>query len=771
MMTPAAGMHRGFLASQSAESLRRSATPAIKAQISICRFPAVPSKRPTSVRKLAAACLLGGTCLSAPAWSQEDPRGETVDLAADQLFIDSDTGDVRAVGRVLLQRDGYTLKAGEIRYSEKTGEAEALGAVELIMPNGNRILAPRVKLENALRDAFVEDIRLILTDGAQVAAKSGVRQGDTTTLEHAVYSPCKVCNDGSGEQPLWQLKAVRVTHDREKRRLYYDDATLEVFGVPVLWTPYFSHPDPTVDKASGLLPLDIQTTRNLGFVIGVPYYHVFNDSQDATITPTFTTREGLLLEAEYRHHLGFGQFDVGGSITKDSDDRVEDGRTYRGHVSSAGWMKHSDNWRSTYQVNWASDDTYLRRYDISDADTLISEYLLEGFYDRSYVSARAIGFQGLRIEDVAGQTAFALPLIDAEFIPKFKPLGGTMRFRGNALALHRTSGQDTQRLSLSGNWQRRWITPMGFVIDADALVRTDAYNLDDINQSNQQDELDFSGTFGSGSGSEWRNLARVTGTVTWPLVKFTDSGSHTVEPIAEITLSPRRGTPDNIVNEDSRAFELNDLNLFSADRAAGYDLWEEGSRLTYGVRWRYEGAEWRTDVMLGQSWRISGTDLVFADGAGLEGDVSDLVGRTLISYRNWLDFEHRYRVDEQNFAVRRNEINVTAANEKRGLTVGYLKLDRDLTFINREDREEIRANAFYQIDQNWRLSGGSIHRLTGATVGDVTEDDGGVEYDVGISYSNECIELGVRLRETFTSDRDVEPGTSILFRLKLKNLG
>lgn len=731
---------------------------------------------PSRIRSVAAACLLGATCLSTPAFAQQaDENGDIIDLSADRIFLDSETGEVRAVGRVLLQRDGYTLRAGEIRYNEKTGDAEASGAVELILPDGNRILAPKLQLRDELKRAFVDDIRLVMADGAQAAAKSGVRDDNIITLDNAVYSPCKVCADGSGEQPLWQLKAVRVTHNREKRRLYYDDATLEVFGIPILWTPHFSHPDPTVDKASGLLPLDIQTSQNLGFVLGVPYYHVFNDSQDATITPVLTTREGLFLKGEYRHHLGFGQYKMDGSITyvdeRDDNGQLTGNSEFRGHFGSEGQLNHSRSWRSTYQVNWASDDTYLRRYDISDADTLISEYLLEGFFGRSYVSARALGFQGLRVEDIAGETPFALPLIDAEFIPDFKPLGGTVRLKGNALALYRTSGQDTQRVSLSAGWQRRWITPMGFVIDADALIRSDAYNLDDIDESVQQDEIDFSGTFGSTNGTEWRNLARVTGTVTWPLVKFTEGGSHTIEPIAEITLSPRRGTPDNIVNEDSRAFELNDLNLFSPDRAAGYDLWEEGSRVTYGMRWRYEGKDWQTDVMVGQSWRISGTNLVFADGAGLEGDSSDIVGRTLISYKDWIEFEHRYRVDEESFAVRRNEFNVSLANEKRGIRLGYFKLDRDLNFINREDREEIRASGFYQIDSNWRLAGGFTHRLSGATVSGIVEENGGVEYDVGVTYANECIELGLRWRERFTSDRDVEPGTAILFRLKLKNLG
>lgn len=732
-------------------------------------------------RLLASTCVVALLSAASPAFAQQSPLEkekageEKIDLAADQITYDQTTGVIRAIGRVLLRRDGYTLEAAEIIYNEKTGEAEASGAVMLITPGGDRIYSPRIKLEDTLEKAFVEDIRLLMADGAQVRAVSGERdeESGTMSLKRAVYSPCKVCAENGDKEPLWQIKAVKVVHDKEKRRLYYDDAVLEVLGIPVMWTPAFSHPDPTVDKASGLLPLDIQTTRNLGFYAAVPYYYVIDDSKDITVTPTITTKEGLLLSTEYRQHVGIGQFQFGGSITytdeRDSMNVKTGDQEFRGHVESFGQFAHNDSWRSTYQVNWASDDTYLRRYDFSDADTLVSEYLLEGFLGRSYVSARTLAFQGLRVEDQAGQTAYALPLIDVEYIPNFKPLGGTVSLNGNAVALHRTSGMDTQRVSLSANWQKRWIANNGIILDADLLARSDLYNLND---TELLDEIEFAGTFGASSqGSEWRNLARATATVSWPFVKYNGSSTQTIEPILEITLSPRDGTPDNIVNEDSRAFELNSLNLFSADRTSGYDLWEEGSRATYGLRWGLETGKWTADVLVGQTWRISGTDNVLAEGAGLEGDLSDIVGRTSVSYDGWIDLEHRYRLDDNSFKFLRNEIDVTFGDETKNLRVGYFAINRDLDISNREDREEIRMSGFYYFKENWKLLGSYTYRLDGAFRNLADEGSGNVRHSLGIAYTNECIELGLTWRETFTRDRDVEPGTSILFQIKLKNLG
>lgn len=764
-------------------ALRSLKAQAIKSQTKSGERIKVPPFSSKFLMRVSRIAVLASIPLGMPSalLAQDSPsatvaNAEKIELKADQLIYNAETGVVRAVGRVYIKRDGYILEAGEVLYNEKTGDAEAFGAVMLTTPSGDKVFAPRMRLEDTLKRAFVEDIRLLMTDGSQVRAVSGSRDADAgrTTMERAVYSPCKVCAaEGGDKQPLWQIKAVKVVHDKEKRRLYYDDAVLEILGIPVLWTPKFSHPDPTVDKASGILPLDIQTTKNLGFYAAVPYYHVFNDSIDATVTPIITSKEGLILGGEYRQHIGYGKFQFGGSITRtdgrDANNLITGDKEFRGHITSEGVFEHSKNWRSTYQLNWASDDTYLQRYDISFADTLVSEYKLEGFFGRSYISARTVGFQGLRVEDISGETAYALPLIDAEYISKFKPLGGTIRLRGNALSLLRTEGQDTQRVSVSANWQRRWISPKGFVLDADALLRSDLYHINDVEL---QDEAAFGGTFGgTASGSEWRNLARFTGTVTWPLVKFTKNASHTIEPILELTVSPRRGTPDDIVNEDSRAFELNDLNLFSPERASGFDIWEEGSRFTYGMRWKFEQGDLQTDVLIGQTWRIDSTSVVLENGAGLEGEFSDIVGRTTVSYKNWVDLEHRYRLDEQSFAFLRNEIDVVFGDDSKNLRVGYFKLDRGLSFTNREDREEIRASGFYKVAENWKLFGTFSRRLEGAVKNEVPEEQGNIEYSVGIAYQNECIEVGITLRETYTRDRDIEPGTSILFQLKLTNLG
>ncbi len=687
---------------------------------------------------------------------------DLIEFEADQVRFDEESGDIIAVGNVFMRRDGYEVRARQVRINERTGEAVAEGAVEITLPSEERIIAPMVRLDDTLRQAFVENFRLILTDNAQVVAAGGQHDeaSGITTLDRAVYSPCVVC-ENSEEPPVWQIKAVRVVHDRGKRRLTYRNASLEFFGVPVIWTPYFSHPDPTVDRASGFLPFQIRTRNELGIVLEAPYHYVIDESQDLTVTPIITTREGAVIAAEYRRHIGWGEFTVEGSATRtdvnDADGNDTGESEFRGHFSGKGYLNHANGWQSDFDLNIASDDTYLRRYNFSNVDTLVSSYSLQNFIDQSFLSARALGFQGLRLEDDQGLTPFALPLIEAELVAPFRPLGGTWTLGTNALVLTRFDGLDTRRISVYTDWRRRFTLPKGVLFTLDGLVRGDLYNVEDADSPDDP-------AFASDGGTTLRGIARLTGELSWPLVKRTGSGTHILEPRLHLTVAPNAGSPDDLVNEDSRAFELSDLNILSSERAPGFDLVEEGSRLTLGVDWKYQSANWNTVVFLGQAVRLTGDEDQFDPGIGLTGDVSDLVGRVDVRYKSLFAITHRFRVDESSLAIRRNEVNLQFGDRSESFVqLGYLKLDRDLPFINREDREELRAFGAYQLNERWRLSASAIQDLTGGF--------DGVDYSVGLGYGDECFEFSVEVRRTFTQDRDIEPGTAVLFQLRLRNLG
>ena len=86
---------------------------------------------------------------------------------------------------------------------------------------------------------------------------------------------------------LWSISANKIAHDKNKKQLIYDDAVLRIYDFPVAYFPKFFHPDPTVERQSGFLKPQINSSNILGDSVYVPYFHVISENKDLTFQPTF----------------------------------------------------------------------------------------------------------------------------------------------------------------------------------------------------------------------------------------------------------------------------------------------------------------------------------------------------------------------------------------------------------------------------------------------------------------------------------------------------
>lgn len=700
---------------------------------------------------------------SPSAFADED--AEQLVFTADEVTVLKEERQVTARGRVKFSHKDYHLQADTVTFNEISGEVFASGNVMLTDPTGNSLYLDEVKLDQELREGFIQNLRFVFEDGSRLAARDGEMVGDKIILNYAVFTPCVICDDHPGRPPSWQVRAVKVTLDKEKKRIYYKNATLEVLGVPIAFLPYLSHPDPSVKRASGFLTPEANISKELGLVLKVPYYFAISPSLDITLTPFITTKEGLVLAGEIRKHLGFGIIQSEGSITYTDIPDVFGNDTgnngFRGHFFANGIFNHSKNLRTKVQFQLTSDDTYLRRYGFSNADTLKSEWLTELFDGRSYYSLRSLWFQGLRAEDVQGLTAFALPLINLNFVSKPDKIGGVFNVQFNALALQRTDGMDSSRMTIQGSYEIPYTTRFGQILKLGVHFRGDVY---DISNSDRPDFAFFAGQ----DGSESRFLPQLTASFEWPFVKTGKKIQQIITPIVTLVAAPTGGNPVGLSNEDSRAFELSDSNILSGNRLPGYDLWEGGSRINFGLKWLIIAKDFTIDTFFGESYRFStGSNnpeqIVFAPGFGLNTHLSDLVTRIDITIKGTVRISNRMRFDESSFTVRRNEIDAEIYIKNAKFGIGYFKLNRGLQAQGLEDREEIRVKGQYAFKTNWQVFGDITRNLTttGATI----------YQGFGVRYSDDCVELSLAWRKSFTSDRDISPGTSILFRLRLKHLG
>lgn len=720
-------------------------------------------------------------CLSGAAMAQDiDPPAVAeaqVDFSADQLTYDSEADLVTAAGAVQMRREGNDLRADTVSWNRKSGEVRASGNVKVVNPQGDVAYGDSVVLTDTLRDGVVENLLLVLEDGGRLAAKHATRVNGTTTLDHAAYSPCAVVdNDGCPKKPTWQITAVKVVHDPVKHRISYRGATLHLFGAPIIGLPGLSHPDGSDDTGgSGLLVPSVRISRNNGVELSAPYYLRLASNRDLVVTPHVYTAVLPAIEAQYRQLTSLGAFQLSGFVTYGSrtDLAISDAlpadkdRGVRAYLDANGKFQLDPYWSVTVSGRYVTDRTFLRRYDISSEDRLRSVIDAERIGTTSYISIAGWAFQGLRVTDVDRPQPIALPAIDARWRINDPWLGGKFELQANSLAILRTEGQDSQRAFFGAQWNRRSITALGQELTLTAYARGDLYHTADI-------DLVAPTIYSGERGWNGRVIAALAADLRWPLIGKFMNGSQQLVPRVQIVASPPTRNLA-IPNEDARSVDLEDSNLFALNRFPGYDRWEDGTRITYGVDWNADLPGFSVRTTIGQSYRLSTKPGIFPEGTGLSDRFSDIVGRTTVKFGRLVNLVHRFRLDKDSFAVRRNELDAVVGGTKTYAQIGYLRLNRDIpmTLEDLRDREEIRLGGRFQITRFWSIFGSTVIDLTGAREDPTSSADGyePVRHRVGVSYEDDCLEIGVTWRRDYETTGDFKGGNTFLFRVALKNLG
>ncbi|WP_033073668.1 LPS-assembly protein LptD [Sphingopyxis sp. MWB1] len=703
----------------------------------------------------------------------EPQSDEEVAFAADDLNYDSGQGVVMAQGNVEMNRDAIMLRADKVTWNRETGEVVAEGDVAIRNPEGDTAYGERIELTDSLRDGVISNLLVVLENGARMAAVKGERfENGDIALENAAYTPCPVTDpEGCPKNPSWQIRAVRVLYDRDKNKIRYKGARVEVFGLPLIPLPGLSHPA-NRDAGSGLLVPEVRIDRTNGFEIAVPYYLRLAPDRDMTITPHIYTNAAPMLEGEFRALTDIGSFRINGyatysSVVPLSGPEIDRRNDFRGYLESAGKFQFDPRWSLTYSGRIATDRTFMRRYDISRDDRMRSTFELERIGGQSYLSIAGWATQTLRRNDEQGQQPIALPIIDYRQRLNDPWLGGQFELQLNTLMIGRTAGQDTQRGFAGARWDLRGMTGMGQEVTFTALVRGDVYHSDE----NLLTEVPG---YRGKSGWQARGIAAVAADMRWPFIGEFAGGTQTLTPRIQFVATPPLKNID-IPNEDSRAFDLEDSNLFAINRFNGYDRFEDGARVTYGVEWNYNRPGFSIASSLGQSYRLSEKPTLFPDGTGLTDRVSDIVGRTTVAYKDFLRLSHRFRLDKDNLAVRRNELDATVGNRSTYAMIGYSRLNRDIVLLGEDlqDREEIRAGGRVAFARNWSLFGSAVADLTGQADDPGSEADGfePIRHRLGVAYDDDCLSLAVTWRRDYIDTGDARRGNSFSFRVAFRNLG
>jgi len=754
-----------------------------------------------ALRTGVAACALA-LALATPVLAQSafaNPQGipDTAKLllAADQLTYDNDAGLVVATGGVQIDYGDYNLVADRVEYDQKTGRMRAIGRVEMLEPGGNRIFAENLDVTDDFADGFVNALRIETPDNTRIAAESAERVGGVeTTFNNGVYTACEPCKENPGRAPLWQIKARKVIQNGRTETIRLERATFELFGFPIAYLPYLEIPDHNAKRKSGFLFPSIGYNSELGASLTVPYYLVISPHMDATISGTGYTRQGFLLEAEFRQQFANGRHVLRmAGISQASPDAFDINTTdrlerERGMIATKGDFQINPRWTFGWDIMVQSDPNFARTYGIEDYSGLrpTSQIYLTGLANRSFFDLRGYKFDFQRNdltatgESIADQQedrqAFVHPVLDYDKIFAQPVAGGQLRLDLNAYSLSRNlesfisvpgvgndrySGLEgsSSRLSAELEWKRTFTLDNGLLLTPILAARGDGISRDVTAPA------DYANAFAA-NGSDARGMVTAGLEASYPILATTATSTHVIEPIAHIFVRPDERLAGGLPNEDAQSFVFDATSLFERDKFSGFDRIEGGTRANLGIR--YTGSYssgMTTHASFGQSYHLAGLnsfttgDLVGAGlDSGLETDVSDFVGMVGLSTPVGFSLSAAGRFDEKNFDLRRGDLSAGFANGVISTTLTYSDISAQTGYGSSVDRREIKGTASLKFAEYWTAFGGTSYDL----VGD--------EFNrslVGLTYEDECFVFTLtyeREKDTPTAARDWSVGARLSFR-------
>lgn len=665
-----------------------------------------------------------------------------ISLLADSINLDKTTGILTASGNVQVFFGDSVLSASSIVYESRRELITAQGPISITDASGTVILADFAQLSTDLKRGLVQGAKLLLADQLQLAATEFERtDGRFDTMTNVVASACQVC--AARPVPVWQIRARQVIRDAEKKLIHFRSATFEIFGLPVFYLPYMRTSDPSVRRASGFLSPVILSSEYFGDGIKLPYYLVIGDHADATITPTLNFNGAIVIDAEYRQRFTNGGFDTFGAIAIND----EFGDFGRGFLTGDGSFDIFDDVTLSFSATAVSDAGFMRQYNYDDTDRLVSELKFSRYRNRNYSSLAAAIMNSLRDDEDNDTIPFVFPEFSYRGYRTDPLLGGKLGYEFNTVGLSRIDGQDVLRIGAGVDYRVPIDLPLGLRASGFVNLDADVYRVWNSIEFPDTPLISVHPSIGAD--------------IRWPLAKTTQNAQHIFEPVVQLLYTADLGINDLVPNEDSQQVEFDETNLFDLNRFPGHDVTETGFRANLGATYTiYDNDGWSLGLAGGLVIRSEPSEQ-FNEDTLLGGSRSDILGAISFEFAPNFNVIGRFLFDDS-FDFKRSETQFSTSFDKWDVDGTFVYLAADSLARAPEERSEGTIDAQYRIAPNWALDFDWKRDLL---------ENRDVSAGMGVTYGNECIEIGLSLSRRFTSSNNVEPSTDINLKVQLAGFG
>jgi len=591
------------------------------------------------------------------------------------------------------------------------------------------------------KDVFVNLNNLVSGNNFRIKSLGLEKENEKTIMSKAVFTPCKK----NGKCPPWQLAAETITHDKEKKTMYYKNAWLKIYNQPVLYFPSFFHPDPTVKRQSGFLIPSFTSSKNLGNSINIPYFKVLSDSKDLTLKPKIFGNNKLLAQSEYRQIGKNSYHEMDFSILADNDTSNRShffSKTTKKFESNNKFFEESD---VSIDIQQVSNDSYLQSYKLESPlivnnNVLTSSIKYNGFNEDLSFSTEVTVYENLTKND-NDRYEYILPSYNLS-----KQLLNDSNFNGNL------------NLNSSGSIKEYDTNVKEKLNINDLIYNSNTYYLNsgiennfNLIFKNVNSESKNSTNYKNSFSSNINGLAEINSA--YPLIKKTDNYKKILIPKVSLRLNPRETKNKK---DDTRIVGYE--NIFDLNRLAVGDTLEGGESLTYGFSYYMNNKLDRElfSAKVANVLRIE-EDKNIPISSSLGQKTSNVVSAFSLSPSENFKIDYQHSLDENlsdtNYQLLSSDISIN------NFLTSFEYLNESLNSAN---NSYLYNKTSYKFDNNNMISFETRENKKDK----ITEF-----YNLIYQYQNDCLIAAIEYNKEYYDFRDLKPEEKLFFKLTIIPFG
>tara|TARA_B110000977_G_scaffold30738_1_gene40462 strand:+ start:1332 stop:3662 length:2331 start_codon:yes stop_codon:yes gene_type:complete len=682
---------------------------------------------------------------------------------------------------IYLDGRGNKLEANKFFYDLKLKKIKASGDVNYFTREGDHFKFSFFEyFENLQKGSgknFVgklADKSLLEGASAEIDGKKGITiiKQDKKELKRNAYTPCiikKGLESSIKEKcPDWSVTSSKTTHDKNKKMLYHKNVFVNIRNVPVFYTPYFSHPDPSVKRKSGFLPPSIKNFTNLGRSFKAPYFLEIDNSKDITFTPIYYVDENPVFLGEYRQKNKNSELYIDTSyskgykkINKKSDDGSLIKRTAgsRNHFFFNFLGNYDDLLFSSndleVNIQKISQKNYLKVHQINtenikqDISALQNDIILRSYQDSKQLTLEAYIYENLNEEVSNKKYQYTLPSMSfSNFFRKFnQSINLSNNFSMKNLGENINQNQQINQIDATSDLKKiKAIQGMG------NILKTSFKNINVYNQNVE------------GAKENVNNDIYLTLAVenSYPLIKYTDKTEQSISP--KVFTKYTTGSMEN-ASEQNKI--LNYQDVFSMDRTNSATNIETGASVGYGIEYNMNKKNLENEVYLDATFSIGqilkkNTLKEMPKNSSLQKKRSDYVGNASFEIdsekfnNSQFDIDYNYIISKNFNSFLKNEITTSFSNNNNSFTLSYYEENK----IGVQHYAETKYKREFDNDVSFSLGTRKNFQKH------FTERN-----FIETNYESDCLKIGLSLSKIFYQDEEVKPSNNLTFFIVLKPFG